>query len=75
MYCFSGDTADLVVKYDVGRDAIYSVKWYKVRIQNTISDLNLSHKKIKSFIIPNRPFEILLTFYYLSNRQYRLSCM
>ncbi len=28
---FSGDTVDMVVKYDVGRDAIYSVKWYKVR--------------------------------------------
>jgi hypothetical protein len=28
---YSGDTIELICKYDVGRDAIYSVKWYKVR--------------------------------------------
>jgi hypothetical protein len=27
---FRGDTIELICKYDVGRDAIYSVKWYKV---------------------------------------------
>ena len=28
--CFSGDTMELICKYDLGRDHIYSVKWYKV---------------------------------------------
>ncbi|XP_023343029.1 uncharacterized protein LOC111712606 isoform X2 [Eurytemora carolleeae] len=28
-FASSGETVELVCKYDVGRDAIYSVKWYK----------------------------------------------
>ena len=28
---YSGEKVELVCKYDVGRDAIYSVKWYKVK--------------------------------------------
>ena len=30
LLCFSGDTMELICKYDLGRDHIYSVKWYKV---------------------------------------------
>ena len=53
MYCFSGDTADLVVKYDVGRDAIYSVKWYKVGIRMKVLKIilkKLGNSQLQKFI-------------------------